>query len=248
MDLLHIVFILLLFVLILFTSCLENKTIMYFIMILLIILVVQKCVADNKRERFFDMHADKNNKNNKGNNNQANNNSLTSSEDTSQYADMLMEAGAQENELNKLRKQVGGLEKDLGSLREIMRKKSINSAIERNAKIDNFDLAKTQKDQDKTLDSLESELDVLLKLYKKETEVHQKEKYRTLPIYSSCKAKEEGMQYLREYDNNPSVVQMLEMEESMKNLGIDSKSAAELMYQMKNGKMNDDIDLNFNLT
>ena len=249
MDLLHIVFVLLLFVLILFTSCLENKSIMYFIMILLIILVIQKCVEDNKTEKFYDMHQATNNKgsNNKGSNNQANNNSNTAYEDTSQYADMLMQAGSQENEINGLRKQVSGLEKDLSELREIMRKRSINSAIERNAKIDNFDLAKTQKDQDKTLDSLESELDVLLKLYKKETEVQQKDKYKSLPIYSSCKAKEEGMQYLREYDNNPSVVQMLEMEESMKNLGIDSKSAAELMYQMKNGKVDDDIDLNFNL-
>ena len=128
-----------------------------------------------------------------------------------------------------------------------MRKRSINSAIERNAKIDNFDLSKTQKDQDNTLDKLESELDVLLKIYRKETENHNRERYHSLPIYSSCKAKEEGMQYLREYDNSPSMVKMLEMEESMKNLGIDSKSAAELMYHMKNGQDGDTIDVNLNL-
>ena len=81
MDLLHIVFVLLLFVLILFTSCLENKSIMYFIMILLIILVIQKCVEDNRTEKFYDMHQATNNKgsNNKGSNNKANNNSNTTS-------------------------------------------------------------------------------------------------------------------------------------------------------------------------
>ena len=256
MDLLNIVFVLLLFVLVLFTYCLENKTIMYFIMILLILLVVQKCVEKNKTERFKDA-ANNNAKNNANNNakknannnakNNANNNANNVLTDTTQQADMLLQAGQKEQELKSLQNQVTDLESDLSELREIMRKRSINSAIERNAKIDNFDLAKTQKDQDNTLDKLESELDVLLKIYRKETENHNKDKYSTLPIYSSCKAQEEGMQYLREYENTPPVVQMLEMEESMKNLGIDSKSAAELMYHMKNGKLSDSIDVNLNL-
>lgn len=253
MDLLHIVFVLLLFVLVLFTYCLENKTIMYFIMILLILLVVQKCVEKNKTERFKD--GSNNKSDNKKNNNTANNNANNTANnnannvltDTTQQADMLLQAGQKEQEINSLQTQVKDLASDLSELREIMRKRSINSAIERNSKIDNFDLSKTQKDQDTTLDKLESELDVLIKIYHKETENHNKERYATLPIYSSCKAKEEGMQYLREYENTPPVVQMLEMEESMKNLGIDSKSAAELMYHMKNGKLSDSIDVNLNL-
>ena len=146
MDLLNIVFVLLLFVLILFTSCLENKTVMYFIMILLILLVVQKCVEKNKTERFKDAsknNPDNNSKNNSNNN--SNNNANNVLVDTTQQADMLLQAGEQEQEFKSLQTQVKDLEGDLSELREIMRKRSINSAIERNAKIDNFDLTKGDK-------------------------------------------------------------------------------------------------------
>lgn len=229
MDLSHIVFILLLLVLILFTFCLEQKTVMYFIIILLILLVVQKCVRDNKAEKFVDHEG-------KG-----------ETVDTSEAADKLMAAAGKDREINSLQKQVGGLEKDLRELRDIMRMKSLNTAIEKNAKSQDFDLAKTQEQQDSTLDALESELDVLLKLYRKETENEDKTKYHSLPIYSSCKAKEEGMQYLRDYENTESTVQMLENEELMKNLGIDSKSSGELMSQIKKGQASDDINFNINL-
>ena len=229
MDLSHIVFILLLLVLILFTFCLEQKTVMYFIIILLVLLVVQKCVKDNKAERFADHEG-------KG-----------ETVDTSEAADKLMAAAGKDREINSLQKQVGGLEKDLRELRDIMRMKSLNTAIEKNAKSQDFDLAKTQEQQDSTLDALESELDVLLKLYRKETENEDKTKYQSLPIYSSCKAKEEGMQYLRDYENTESTVQMLENEELMKNLGIDSKSSGELMSQIKKGQASDNINFNINL-
>ena len=231
MDLSHIVFILLLLVLILFTFCLEQKTVMYFIIILLVLLVVQKCVRDNKAERFADHEGQ----------------GEGETVDTSEAADKLMAAAGKDREINSLQKQVGGLEKDLRELRDIMRMKSLNTAIEKNAKSQDFDLAKTQEQQDSTLDALESELDVLLKLYRKETEAEDKTKYHSLPIYSSCKAKEEGMQYLREYENNESTVQMLENEELMKNLGIDSKSSGELMAQIKKGQASDDINFNINL-
>lgn len=231
MDLSHIVFILLLLVLILFTFCIEQKTVMYFIIILLVLLVVQKCVKENKAERFA-------NHENGGNDKTV---------DTSEAADKLMAAAGKDREINSLQKQVGGLEKDLRELRDIIRLKSLNTAIEKNAKSQDFDLAKSQEKQDAGLDALESELDVLLKLYRKETESEDKTKYHSLPIYSSCKAKEEGMQYLREYDNTDSTVQMLESEELMKNLGIDSKSSAQLMTQIKKGQASDDINFNINL-
>ena len=233
MDLSNIILLLFLLVIILFTYCLEQKTTMYFIIILFILLVVDKIVKENKKERFANQ-----------NNNNDNENTHT---DTSEAADKLMAAAGKDREVNNLQNQVSSLEKELQDLRDIVRLKSINSAIEKNAKSQDFDLGKSQKDQDTTLDALESELDVLLKLYRKETETEEKTKYHTLPIYSSCKAKEEGMAYLREYDNNESTVEMLENEEMMKNLGIDSKSSAELMSQLKKGQASDNINFNINL-
>ena len=233
MDLSHIVFLLLLLVLVLFTFCLEQKTIMYFIIILLILLVVQKCVKENKAERFADQVGEDKGKG--------------ETIDTSEAADKLMAAAGKDREINGLQKQVGSLEKELRELRDIMRMKSLNTAIEKNAKSQNFDLSKSQEQQDATLDALESELDVLLKLYRKETENEDKTKYHSLPIYSSCKAKEEGMLYLRDYENTESTVQMLENEELMKNLGIDSKSSAALMSQIKKGEASDNINFNINL-
>ena len=230
MDLSNIILLLFLLVIILFTYCLEQKTTMYFIIILFILLVVDRIVKENKKERFA-------NHNNNNNNNT----------DTSEAADKLMAAAGKDREVSNLQNQVSSLDKELQDLRDIVRLKSINSAIEKNAKSQDFDLGKSQKDQDGTLDALESELDVLLKLYRKETESEEKTKYHTLPIYSSCKAKEEGMAYLREYDNDESTVKILENEEMMKNLGIDSKSSAELMSQLKKGRASDNIDFNINL-
>lgn len=235
MDLSHIVFILLLLVLILFTFCLEQKTVMYFIIILLVLLVVQKCVKENKAERFVDHEGTDGNS------------GSGVTVDTSEAADKLMAAAGKDREINSLQKHVGGLEKEIRELRDIMRLKNLNTAIEKNAKSQDFDLAKSQQQQDNTLDALEGELDVLLKLYRKETETEDKTKYHSLPIYSSCKAKEEGMQYLRDYENNESTVQMLENEELMKNLGIDSKSSAQLMSQIKKGQASDNINFNINL-
>ena len=234
MDLSNLIFLLFLLVLVLFTYCIEEKTIMYFIIILFILLVVQKIVRRNKAERFAN-HTDNENNNDNG------------SVDTSEAADKLMAAAGKDREVSNLQNQVSTLEKELQDLRDIVRLKSINTAIEKNAKSKDFDLGKSQKEQDTTLDALESELDVLLKLYRKETESEDKTKYHSLPIYSSCKAKEEGMAYLREYNNDESTVEMLENEEMMKNLGIDSKSSAELMSQIKKGQGNDNINFNINL-
>ena len=139
---------------VLFTFCLEQKTIMYFIIILLVLLVVQKCVKENKAERFADHKGEE-----------------VETVDTSEAADKLMAAAGKDREINGLQKQVGSLEKELRELRDIMRMKSLNTAIEKNAKSQNFDLSKSQEQQDATLDALESELDVLLKYIEKKLKI-----------------------------------------------------------------------------
>ena len=55
------------------------------------------------------------------------------------------------------------------------------------------------------------------------------------------------MPYLRDYNNDTETVNMLENEELMKNLGINSKSSAELMSQMNKGSLSDNINFNINL-
>ena len=229
MDLYYIILVLFMLVLILVTTLIEKKSVMYFIIILFLCLTLQRIVKHNQKQRetFTDS---------------ANNNT-----DTSAATDKLMAAAAKDREINSLQKQVSSVEKELSDLRNVVRLKSLNTAIEKNAKADNFDLAKSQSEQDATLDSLEKELDVLLKLYRKETEKDEIDKYHSLPIFSSCKAKEEGMQYLRDYNNDEQTVQLLENEELMKNLGIDSKSSAELLTQMKKGGGSDNINFNINL-
>jgi hypothetical protein len=226
MDLYYIILVLFLLVLILVTYCIEDKSVMYFIIIIFLALMLQNLVKEknNKAEKF------------------------TNQPNTAESgAEKLMEAAAKSKEIDSLNYKLEGLGKDIKDLREIVRLRSINTAIEKNAKAENFDLAKSQEQQDNTLDSLEKELDVLLKLYRRETENNDKTKYHSLPIYSSCKVKEEGMPYLRDYNNDSTTVSMLENEELMKNLGIDSKSSAELMTQLNKGSHSDNINFNINL-
>lgn len=224
MDLYYIILVLFLLVLILITSTLEKKSVGYFIIIIFLALTLQKCLRDNKKKELF-----------------------TSETDTSEATDKLMEAAAKDKAINALHKHVEGLEKDIKDLTDIVRLKTINIAMEKNSKAENFDLTTSQKKQDGELASLEKELDVLLKLYRKETENNDKTKYHSLPIHSSCKTQEEGMQYIREYGNDNNSIQMLENAELMKNLGINSKSSSDLLTQMNKGGMSDNINFNINM-
>ena len=123
-----------------------------------------------------------------------------------------------------------------------------------NSKGKDFSLEESQKKQDEELSNLEKELDVLLKLYRKETEDLEKNEYKPLPVFSSCKIFEEGEQYLRDYSSEGNgtvsdgdLIKSLENEELLKNLGIDSKTSMDLYNQMEMGKKGDMIDFNINI-
>ena len=227
MDLYYIVLVLFLLVLILVTFCLENKTVMYFIIILFLCLLIHKIILRNK-ETFVD-------------------------KDETQATDTIMSAVLKEREIDGLKNQVSNLEKDIKDLSEVLRLKTINMTIDKTGKAENFDLLASQKEQDHELQALENELDVLLKLYRKETELNDAKKYHSLPVFSSCRNVEEGLKYLREdngvdtLDSHLGKVAIAENQELMKNLGIDSKSSAELMTIMEKGTFNDNIDFNINL-
>ena len=61
-----------------------------------------------------------------------------------------------------------------------------------------FSLEESQKKQDNSLESLENELDILLRLYKKENDVNEEVKYKSLPVFSSCKVNDMGEIYKRD--------------------------------------------------
>lgn len=172
---------------------------------------------------------------------------------TNESEDTLMMSVMKDREMDNLKNQVSNIENDIKDLTDVIRLKTINMANEKNSEAADFDLLASQKKQDQELQSIENELDVLLKLYRKETELNDSNKYHSLPVFSSCKNQEEGLRYLREdnegtsYDNYLSEVQVAENQELMKNLGIDSKSSAELMTLMKKGNFNDNVDFHINL-
>lgn len=215
----------------------KNKGIIYFILILLIFITLKNCVDKNKKantisnivknvsklqENFYNVN-------------------------TAQEA--LRSSVTSTNELDSLKEKVGDITTNLTDLTEIMKQQTVNKAMERGSEAKNFSLTESQKRQDLELDTLDKELDVLLKLYRKETENIDKKKYNVLPVFSSCKVKNEGDLYKR--DESPlstqDMIQKLENQEMLKNMGIDSESSNDLLNTMQNGNMADNMDVNINL-
>ena len=151
--------------------------------------------------------------------------------------------------MDNLKEKVGDLTTNLTDLTEIMKKQTLNKAMERGSEAKNFSLTESQKRQDLELDRIDKELDVLLKLYRKETEDLDKKKYNKLPVFSSCKVKNEGEFYKRDQNelSTQEMIQKLENQEMLKNMGIDSETSNDLLTTMQNGRMSDNMDVNVNL-
>ena len=116
-----------------------------------------------------------------------------------------------------------------------------------------FSLEESQKKQDSSLESLENELDILLRLYKKENEVNEEVKYKSLPVFSSCKVNDMGEMYKKDVDaeqeRTQKIIETLEKDELGKNLGIESESGKDLLglvNKQVNGNAGN-VDINFNL-
>ena len=203
----------------------KDKGIIYFILILLIFITLKKCVETNKKEtkeNFYNVNSART---------------------------ALSESVGNTNELDNLKEKVGDLTTNLTDLTEIMKKQTINKAMERGSEAKNFSLTESQKRQDLELDRIDKELDVLLKLYRKETDDLDKKKYNSIPVFNSCKVKNEG-EFYRRSDNELStqeMIQKLEKQEMLKNMGIDSETSNQLLTTMKNGRMSDNMDINVNL-
>lgn len=199
----------------------KNKGIVYFMLIILIFLCVKKYLVGQKE--YFQ-----------------------SAENIHQQ---LQDSVSDSNETTALRNRINELENTVQDLRQTMIDKT-NPMI-RDNQSKNFTMEESQKKQDVDLESLEKELDILLRLYRKENETNEEVKYKSLPVFSSCRVNDLGEMYKRDLnsDKTNEIIQALEKEELGKNLGIDSDSSRELLSSINrqvNGNSGN-VDINLNL-
>lgn len=208
---------------VLLNNKIQNKTSIYFLMILLIFLCLKKFISENK-ENF--------------NTQEEINNALQKS----------IEDESKENIQNE---QIKELQETVEDLKGVIKKQIVKNSMIRNDESKNFSLEESQKEQDQHLDSLEKELDILLKLYKKEDNVNDETKYKTLPVFSSCKVNDLGEMYKNDIqeEQTQKIVEKLEREELGKNLGIESETGKDLLSSVNkqvNGDMGN-VNINLNL-
>ena len=207
----------------------KDKSIVYFLCILLIFLILKKYLdnqnnQDNKyREKF----------------------QSAQEIDAINKMDAAVERTANDDEMKD---RVGSLETNIEDLKKIIRAQNLNKQLERGEDAKTFSMTESQKRQDSNLEGLEKEVDILLKLYKQESDNNDKDKYKTLPIYSSCKVRDQGKQYVRGKDNRTTqdLLRDLEKTETLKNLGLNSETA-ENLHDLLEGDNNQNVDVNFNL-
>jgi len=218
-------FILVIFLLgfIFISSKIPQKSIVYFLCILLIFLILKKYLDNQNIETF----------------------QSAQEREAISKMDAAVERTANDD---ALKERVGGLETNIEDLKKIIRAQNLNKQMERGEDAKTFSMTESQKRQDSNLESLEKEVDILLKLYKQESDNNDKDKYKTLPIYSSCKVRDQGKQYVRGKDNRTTqdLLRDLEKTENLKNLGLNSETA-EHLHSLLDGENNQNVDVNFNL-
>ena len=215
--------------LIFINSKIKNKSVIYFLMIILVFLCVKK-ITNDQNEYFQDIET---------------------------IQKTLQDSVDDEQDDMVTKKRISELETTVTDLKEVLKKNTIKNSMIKNGEAKTFSLEESQKKQDNSLESLENELDILLRLYNKENEVNDEDKYKSLPVFSSCKVNDMGEMYKRdteqgnttEQEKTQKIIENLEREELGKNLGIDSESGKDLL-SMVNKQVNGDagnVDINFNL-
>ena len=199
----------------------KNKNIVYFLIVLLLFLGLKK---------YFEL-----------------NENFETPEEQAAIA-KLEEAVKNTSDHEAMQERVNNLETNIEDLKNIIRAQNLSREMNRGDEAKTFSLTESQKRQDSNLESLEKEVDILLRLYREENDNNDKDKYKTLPIYSSCKVRDQGKRYTRDYDNmtTQELINDLEKAEAVKNLGFNSDSAEQLhsLLQSQDGQ---NIDVNFNL-
>lgn len=159
-------------------------------------------------------------------------------------------SAAERDDTSILKKKVGELEGELDSLKTDLENQLVKRNIQDDDTALDFDLKAAQKKQDDELLGLEKETDILLKLYRKENETNDKTKYKTIPVFSSCKVNDMGSLYKREGTAREKIIENLQNEELGKNLGVESESSRQLlgMINRETGINAGNVDVNFNLS
>ena len=203
----------------------KKKSVIYFLMIILVFLCVKK-MGQEQNEYF---------------------------ENIEEIQNQLQQSVETENSGMAMKGRINDLETTVADLKEVLKKQTIKNAMIRDNDSKTFSLEESQKKQDSSLESLENELDILLRLYKKENEVNEEVKYKSLPIFSSCKVNDMGEMYKKDVDaeqeRTQKIIETLEKDELSKNLGIESESGKDLLglvNKQVNGNAGN-VDINFNL-
>ena len=207
------------------TDKIQNKGIVYFLLIILIFLCVKKFLV--KQKEYF-----------------------TNADEVSKQ---LYDSVAGADDTTVLNNRINELENTVSDLRDVLKKQTIKNSMMKDGEAKSFSLVESQKNQDNSLESLEKELDILLRLYKKENDTDNETKYKSLPVFSSCKVNDLGEMYKRdinsEKEKTKEIIEQLENEELGKNLGIESETGRELLSSVNkqlNGNSGN-VDINFNL-
>jgi len=137
----YFIFVIALLILIYVSTLIKDKTIVYFLSIILIFLVLNKCVEDKKE--YFNVN---------------------------KSIELLKKTSSQSREINKLDNEVEDLGKQLNDLVTVVKQQHLISNINKNLEGSEFTIEQSQKNQDEELKRLEIELDLLIKLYKQELE------------------------------------------------------------------------------
>ena len=152
------------------------------------------------------------------------------------------DAVVETEETDKLNKKIKNLEETLSDLTRVVREQNLNKDMDRGADATNFSMTESQKVQDNQLEMLEKEVDILLKLYKKQNQNNEEDKYKTLPIFSSCKVADLGQKYQKPKE----LVKELLSADKNKNLGLNSETANQL-EDLLDDDMNETMDFNIKL-
>ena len=214
----YFIFVISLLILIYVSSVVKNKGVVYFLGILLVFLVLNKCVED-KKEHFS----------------------------VNKSIELLKRTASQSREINSLENQVESLDNELKDLVDVVKQQNLIQNMEKNMEASEFNLDKSQEKQDDELDRLDKELDILIKLYKKETEDTSKPDSLPVYSSCKVKKEGEMYKRPDEEMSTQDMIRDLENQEMMKNLGITGESSQMLYNSINKDKNGDNMHINFNL-
>ncbi len=202
------------------TDKIKNKGVAYFLLITLIFLTLKKFLSEQKE--YF--------------------------ENVDKVTEELKESVARSSETAELKSRISQLENNLSDFKSDLVKKTIETTMIRNEESETYGTKESQLEQDELLASLEREVEILEKLYNSKNDTVDETKYKSLPVFSSCKVNDMGEYYKNDNTNNNSLVRQLEDEEQGKNLGMESNSGRDLLKKINNHSGNlGNVDINFNL-